>query len=136
MRMFSRVALVVAAMLVGVVSQVWAQDAITAKIPFAFVTMDRTQPAGTYEFRLTDRDEAVEFTGPDHNGGILGVMTRLGVPDFTSSQPGRVVFDKVGETYYLSEIWLPGAEGFLVHAERSKHSHTTVKDSTPTRTNQ
>lgn len=39
----------------------------------------------------------------------------------------HIVFDKIGERYFLSEVWLPGADGYLLHATNEKHTHQHVK---------
>ena len=38
-----------------------------------------------------------------------------------------VVFDKEGELYYLSEIFMPGIDGFQVKGATGKHTHVKVK---------
>jgi hypothetical protein len=37
------------------------------------------------------------------------------------------VFDVVGDSYILSEIWLPAGDGYLVAATKGPHTHKTVK---------
>lgn len=137
MRHMSRIIVIVATLLAGVASQAWAQDALTANIPFSFVVMNTTQPPGTYEFHVTDRDEAIEFNSRGQAGGIVGIVMRLGQPEMSNrTLAGRLVFDKVGDQRILSEVWLPGAVGFLVHAESATHTHETVSGGTHTGTDQ
>jgi hypothetical protein len=38
-----------------------------------------------------------------------------------------LVFDKVGDRHYLSEVWMPGLDGFLLQARAEQHSHRLVK---------
>jgi hypothetical protein len=33
----------------------------------------------------------------------------------------------VGDTYYLSEVWLLEKDGYLVRATKESHTHHTVK---------
>jgi hypothetical protein len=59
------------------------------------------------------------------SGGFLLVLTRLAAPHAKLPE-GRLVFDKVGDTYTLSEMWLPDKDGFLLHATKEKHTHHTT----------
>lgn len=38
----------------------------------------------------------------------------------------HVVFDKVGTTYALSELWAQGVEGILLQATEGKHEHEVL----------
>jgi hypothetical protein len=38
----------------------------------------------------------------------------------------RVVFDKVGEQRFLSEIWIPGQDGLQVRGTTQAHKHESV----------
>ena len=62
-------------------------------------------------------------------GGVsLDAITRPGAvhpPRGTA----HVVFDKSGDTYFLSEIWLPDQDGWLVYVTSGKHSHRIVQGS-------
>jgi hypothetical protein len=110
----------------GPASRASAQDILEANIPFSFTASGKTHDAGKYEFRVIEDDQTLEFTGPAKTGGFIQVMTRLAAPE-AFIPDGRLVFDKVGETYFLSEMWLPEQEGFLVHAEKERHTHHVVK---------
>jgi hypothetical protein len=112
--------------LVGATSRASAQGILQANIPFKFTVSGKTHDAGKYECRVLDDDQTLEFTGPAKAGGFVQVMTRLAAPE-ASLADGRLVFDKVGDTYFLSEMWLPGQDGFLVHAARERHTHHVVK---------
>ena len=45
--------------------------------------------------------------------------TRLGAP--------AVSFDRVGDAYFISEVWIPGRDGFLLSGTMVPHTHVTVK---------
>ena len=40
---------------------------------------------------------------------------------------GRLIFDKIGDTNYLAELWLPDQDGFVLHATNEPRTHTSVK---------
>ena len=103
----------------------YAQESLTAEVPFKFIVGGKTHDAGKYEMRVMDGERAIEFKGPSKDGGFAEVMTRLAGTE-THGIEGRLVFDKVGDNYYLSEMWLPDQEGFLVYAAKEKHTHHII----------
>jgi hypothetical protein len=54
------------------------------------------------------------------------VITRLAKPEVALVEP-KVIFDKVGDKYTLSEVWLPGRDGFLLTGTKAPHTHHAVK---------
>ena len=99
---------------------------VNANIPFAFVASSKTLPAGQYEF-IPDSDEPMKVVGAGKSAGVLvPVLTRLGAAIHTSKQDSHIVFDKVGEVYTLSEVWIPGSDGWLLSITKGKHEHRTV----------
>jgi hypothetical protein len=109
--------------LAGGASRALAEDEIKADVPFKFVAEGKTYDAGSYDLRILNNDELVEVRGPSKIAGVVPVMTRLS--DTGGGEP-RLVFDKVGDTYYLSEVWLSHADGFLTYAAKGPHTHHVV----------
>jgi len=98
-------------------------------VPFEFTVGDTNLPAGQY---FVDRGD------PSRN--VLKISAKKGsvvqVPVITRlAQMGKgvesaaFVFDKVGTRRYLSEVWVPGADGFLVRPSADKHTHDIIKGS-------
>ncbi|HEX7485084.1 MAG TPA: hypothetical protein VF332_02955 [Vicinamibacterales bacterium] len=82
---------------------------------------------GQYELQLNTDGTAFTLTAvPKETGVFVMAITRLAAADPPASDT-HVTFDKVGSTYYLSEVWLPGEDGYLVYAAKVKHTHQTVK---------
>lgn len=108
------------------VSVAQAQVEVVAHVPFAFKAGATTHPAGEYTFRTDDDAMTVQITPQKGSANVVLAETRLAAPE-TALSNGRLVFDKAGDTYYLSEFWTPGDEGFLLHVTKAKHSHVTVK---------
>jgi hypothetical protein len=108
----------------------------TFKIPFAFQAGGLKFPSGQYwvaqkdEGKITLRQEATgkEFQVP--------FTKRLAQPNAPLAQP-QLVFDVVGNfapsyteyvtDYVLAEVWLPGADGFLVHTLKGAHKTQTLQ---------
>ncbi len=100
-------------------------DEVVAKVPFKFVAAGKLQEAGAYELRVDVNEQTVELVPPKGSDEMMLVITRLASPAGRPSE-GRLVFDKVGDRYTLSEIWMPGMDGFLVHATKGTHAHETT----------
>ena len=53
------------------------------------------------------------------------IVTRLAGSGSQPRSP-KLVFDTVGENKYISEVWLPGKDGFLVRGTPEEHKHQTL----------
>jgi len=106
-----------------------AQDGPTliADIPFSFMAGGKTLPAGQYQFAEGSLGKEMVIRGQNVKADVFApVVTRLG------ERPGdqaEVVFDKVDNTYYFSEVHVPGMDGYLFQGASGKHTHARVKAS-------
>jgi hypothetical protein len=130
---FWAVAAMALALLAGA-TEAFAQG--TFKVPFTFQAAGVTHPAGQYwvaqkdDSQITLRQEATgkEFQVP--------FTKRLAQPSPPLAEP-QLVFDVVGNfvpsyteyvtDYVLAEVWLQGADGFLVHTMKGAHKTQTLK---------
>jgi hypothetical protein len=91
-------------------AQIESDVTVNADIPYAFTVMDRTLPAGKYTIKVLDSDEpnVLEISSADGRTSVL-VNTEdtqsARTPDKT-----KLVFDKVGDQYFLSQVWIAGDE--------------------------
>ncbi len=99
-------------------------DSMVANVPFPFKAAGKDFPAGKYLIdaglpseELTIRNEA---TG---KAAILPYDGRLS----ERGDEALLVFDKQGDQHYLSEIYIPGLDGFELKAASGKHTHVKVK---------
>ena len=108
----------------------------TFKIPFGFEAGGGKVPRGEYQVaqkddgHLTLRQEA---TGKEFQ---IPFIKRLAQPSPPLEDP-QLVFDVVGNfapsyteyvtDYVLAEVWLQGADGFLVHTMKGAHKTQTIK---------
>jgi hypothetical protein len=104
----------------------FAQDALMVNVPFAFMASGKSHPAGEYRLQVSGNENEVMVMPAKGDQTVALVQSRLSVIN-SPEQADRVVFDKVGNTYYLSEMWLPGEDGFLLYAAKGPHTHHTVK---------
>ncbi len=104
-----------------------AQDlpSASADIPFSFVVEGKTLPAGAYLF--TESSNATQMTVRNQKTGqtvIAMVITRISAPN---EKEAEVVFDVTGNDHYLSEVLIPGVDGYLLKATPGKHTHSRIK---------
>lgn len=105
----------------------WAFDEVQANVPFAFIVDGKISlPAGDYAIKAKAPDEMPVTirnvkTGKEY---ILAVVTRLAMLD--SVEPA-MVFDKTTDgKYFLSEVHIPGIDGFAFQGAPGKHTHVKV----------
>jgi hypothetical protein len=93
-----------------------AQDrAVRATVPFDFTVGDKLLPPGTYEI-TTAMSGVIEIQNRSKHVAILTTTS----PDDNQSQTGKLVFDKLGDQYFLSEILCQSAD-MNVSVPPSKH---------------
>lgn len=120
-----------AAGMFGAASSVFAQDSpdvVFADVPFAFTFAGKVLQPGRYEVIVANPEQTqVELVSPAEKGVMGLVMTRLAASEARVAD-ARLVFDEVGTTKYLSEMWLPGRgrDGYLLYAAKEPHTHKTV----------
>ena len=100
-------------------------EGFSADIPFEFRAGTKTLPAGSYSFVFDQSSRAVSVTGKGKDYGRLAVITRLSA--HSSSQPPTIIFDKFDGIRALSEVWIPGIDGILLHLTDKEHTHEVVR---------
>jgi hypothetical protein len=100
-----------------------------ATIPFEFVVAGKTLPAGTYTFSVPSDFASVTVQPANGQAVRASVITRVGGP--SEFRDLSFVFDTGAGSHILSEVWLPGSEGVLVHATPKGHSHEMVVGTPP-----
>jgi hypothetical protein len=100
-----------------------AQDGATlavANIPFAFQTELQTLPAGMYRIRQESSGRLILLLGP---GKASGYVSTISATKPHRSDHGTLVFDRLGDKYFLRQIWTAGsADGLecpMSHAEKA-----------------
>ena len=119
------VALVVAFVMGGAVAH--ALTAV-AEITFPFTAGGKEMPAGKYSVDVAG-DFQLRLTGPGGEKILMPVITLMGRHD--RDDDAELVFDKVGGKTLLSEVWMPGLDGYLLVATSAPHDHAVVGGSNP-----
>ncbi len=97
----------------------------SVKVPFEFTVGSKVLPAGDY---AVDRDDAnLKFSAKKGPVTRVPILTRLAQLN-NSPQSFTLVFDKAEDgCRFLSEVWTPGQDGFLVLNNAKKHTHEVVR---------
>ena len=120
--------------LVAGVGQALAQTVF--KIPYAFKAAGTSLPKGDYAIAQKDESHITlkqESTGKEFQ---IPFTKRLPQPSPPLAEP-QIVIDVVGNfapsyteyltDYVLAEVWLKGADGFLVHGMKGAHKSEIIK---------
>ena len=100
---------------------------LKADIPFTFTAHGKALLSeGEYTFTPNLQQQTIGLHGPNNQASTVPVITRLAGERHTNQKDAHIVFDKVGETYYLSEVWIPGQDGYLLHTTKGKHEHKVI----------
>jgi len=108
----------------------------TFKVPFTFQAGSIKLPSGIY--RVAQKDDSQITLRQEATGKEFQVpfMKRLAQPSPPLAEP-QLVFDVVGNfapsyteyvtDYVLAEVWVQGADGFLIHTMKGAHKTQTIK---------
>ncbi|HVN30935.1 MAG TPA: hypothetical protein VMT45_03020 [Thermoanaerobaculaceae bacterium] len=112
---------VVAVLALGLAgSLAWAAGAVSVNVPFSFIVKDKEMPAGNYA--ISEESGRLLVKG---SGGTVATPILERLADTGTKEP-KIVFDKVEGKSYLSEVHIPGADGYLVGIAKGKETHVTV----------
>jgi hypothetical protein len=114
-------------LLLGAIAYGQAPGPVKAKIPFAFSAGEKALPAGQYSFTPDANLAAMQVVGADgkSSANVL-IITRLAAGIHTTPADAHVVFDKIGNNYFLSEIWVPNEDGFMLRMTKEKNEHQII----------
>jgi len=109
----------------------------TFKIPFKFQAGGQKLPPGEYSVAQKIEGKITLRREPNGEEFHVPFIQRLPQPNPPLAE-AQLVFDVVGNfepsyteyvtDYLLAEVWLPGADGFLVHTTKGAHQNQTIKE--------
>jgi hypothetical protein len=91
-------------------AQIDGDNTIEADIPYAFVVGDKTLPAGKYTIKLADDTNLNLFVVRSTDGRTAAFFPTQDVQANQTPRQTELVFNKIGDTYFLSQIWLTGSK--------------------------
>ena len=105
------------------------KNQVKAKVAFDFHVGDKLYPAGSYQvLRRYPMATSLVITNDEGDETSLPVIALLARQEHDAhSTTGNLVFNRVGDERVLSEVWLPGEDGYLVYGTVEPHQHQIVK---------
>ncbi|HYK91952.1 MAG TPA: hypothetical protein VE398_24510 [Acidobacteriota bacterium] len=129
MKIACSVVLAVALLVFGLGTTLVFADQMVVNVQFPFKAVGTDFPSGTYRIETSNTEEIHAITIRNLATGeakIVPFLTRL-----SERETPAVVFDKVGDQYYLSEIYMTGLDGFYIKAAPGTHTHVKVPQAEP-----
>jgi hypothetical protein len=100
---------------------------IRATIPHTFTAGGKQLPAGRYEIFRDPASQVIRLSSDDKkNTVLLTTLTRTAAAIHNTPADSHLVFDKMGETYILAELWVPGIDGYVFNTTKEQHEHQVV----------
>lgn len=91
-------------------AQIESDIAIEANVPFTFVVGNTTLPAGRYEIKaIGDMEGVLELRGADGHSAIAVDTESVETKRDQIENKSELVFNKVGNQYFLYQVWLAGS---------------------------
>lgn len=98
---------------------------IQVAIPYEFHIGSKPLPAGSYTFSLTDNTSVLLVTHANASPITTLITARIaGTDEFL--RKGALVFDNNDGHRTLSELWMSGTDGVLLHSLTPGHTHDVV----------
>jgi len=113
--------------LLGVVLAYGQLPPLKAKIDFSFTAGGKVLPAGEYEIVIDTTANVVRVEGQGNAEAALPIITRTSGEMRANPREADLVFDVVGDTYVLSEVWSPAEDSYLVMATKAPHEHKVIR---------
>ncbi len=105
--------------LTAVAAQAQIIHGVDASVPFAFTAGSTKLPAGSYVIRVLDIEDPHVLTIADKSGKVEVLINTQAARVDQPPAKTDLVFDKVGDREFLSQIWLEGMrDGYQVEKSR------------------
>ena len=86
-----------------------------AKIPFGFRVSETVLPAGDYMVKEVGSLGTLQIRD-EQTGKSIMLMTQSRTTG--KNDAPRLVFHRIGDQYFLSQVWMPGTDGLNLHKSR------------------
>jgi hypothetical protein len=91
-------------------AQIDSGETIDATIPFTFVVGNQTLPAGKYTIKVSDDSNLNLLVVRSTDGRAAAFFETQDVQANETPRQTELVFNKIGDSYFLSQIWLAGSQ--------------------------
>ena len=106
----------------------FGQQRLRYDIPFEFHFGDKVVPAGQYGVTWAANNVQHLLSIEGRDSGVHGYAVTFPVGGGTNRpDEGRLVFNKYGDTYFLSEVWAPGyAQGGAISKSKTEREISRI----------
>ncbi len=102
--------------------------AISFNVPYEFIVGSKVLPAGTYTFSTSRDLSSLKVESATAGSAVENVITRISGPN-DLYQGGYLIFDKAAKGLILSEVWISGTDGILLHSIPKGHERVGISGS-------
>jgi hypothetical protein len=111
----------------GVSQVASAQTQYDFKIANSFVANGKTFAPGTYTFSANPAGDVITVEPKDTKGSTALLTVETRISERKALTEPEVVFDKLNGQLLVSELLVPGEDGYLLLVTKAKHTHESVK---------
>jgi hypothetical protein len=86
-----------------------SSQTLVAKVPFGFHVGSVALPAGEYNVDMKTAPGFVRVVSADRKAVAIIASFAEQAPEY--NQQGKLVFNRYGDNYFLSQVWTPGVTG-------------------------
>jgi hypothetical protein len=92
---------------VSISARAQERQLLTATVPFAFTAENSSLPAGTYSVSTLPPYNMIKVQSAD--GRKVVMIPTIPSPTSAESEQTKLVFDRIGNQYFLSQVWEQGS---------------------------
>jgi mono/diheme cytochrome c family protein len=100
-------------------------QAFRFNVPFGFTVGSKVLPAGVYKFSTSQDLSALSVESDTSWAARVNILARISGPN-EMFKGGYLVFDKADRGLILSEVWISGTDGVLLHSIPKGHERVGV----------
>ena len=112
-------------------------ERVQVNVPFDFQDGSRTFAAGIYTLSLSSSNHILTIQGRDNSGLAMSMVEDSGR---TAPKTGKVVFNRYGDKYFLSQVWEANQSAHTVciktnaeiKAQKAQSQIASTRPATPT----
>jgi hypothetical protein len=108
-----------------------AQEALVVNVPFDFIAGNQNLPAGEYSVKVSQTDARIVLIERRDATAAMFIGTNTVVANTIQSE-SKLVFNRYGDRYFLSQVWNEGNSlgRQLMKTSREKEIAQTAKNET------
>jgi hypothetical protein len=116
------------AILAAMPVQAQSSNRQTANIPFSFNVDGKTFPAGLYDVtRLNPQSDKAALAIKSADGQLSKVVLTMPVQASKTLESAKLVFNRYGDQYFLSQVWTP-ADNTGLELPRTRSEKTLARN--------